>query len=275
MSILTKDTIKEMIVPYLRISDKGPQIPDYKLVAIIQLILYRLKTGCQWRELPMGEFLSEPYTYQSVFHHYNKWCKQGCWQDVWQALVANNKHLLDLSSAQLDGSHTPARCGGEAVSYQKRKARNTTNSIVISDANGILIASSRPVEGSRHDVAGFEENMAHIASMTDTMGISLDGLFLNADAGFDTEEVRRVLGSYGIEVNIAQNQRNGNAHLERDDYFDQMLYQARFAIERAFAWLDSFKALMTRYEKKAQNWFSLNVLGFAAILQRKITSSLL
>lgn len=275
MSIVTKDTIKDMILPYLTVSKKGIQVPDYKLIAIVQLILYRLKTGCQWRELPIGEFLDESYSYKSVFHHYNKWCKQGCWQDIWQALVAKHKHILDLSSIQMDGSHTPARGGGDAVSYQGRKARNTTNSVFVSDANGILIASSRPVEGSRHDSVNFEENMVHIADMMSSMGISLDGLFLNADSGFDTEEIRKILNAYGVEANIDQNKRSGNAYLERNDYFDKLLYQARFVIERAFAWMDALKAIMTRYEKTARNWFSLNMLAFFVILQRKITSNLL
>jgi transposase len=101
--------------------------------------------------------------------------------------------------------------------------------------------------------------------------ISLDGLFLNADAGFDNSEVRRVLDIHQIQANIAQNPRSGNAYLERDDYFDELLYRARFLIERSFAWIDGQKALMTRYEKTARNWFSMNMLGFLTILERKIT----
>ncbi|MFT5914267.1 MAG: hypothetical protein ACI81T_000754, partial [Bacteroidia bacterium] len=37
---------------------------------------------------------------------------------------------------------------------------------------------------------------------------------------------RRVLNIHQIEANIAQNKRNGNAYLERDDYFDEILYKA-------------------------------------------------
>jgi hypothetical protein len=66
-----------------------------------------LKTSCQWRELPMGEYFDEPYTHKSVFHHFNKWSKEECWQDAWQHMVSEHKELLDLSNAQLDGTHTP------------------------------------------------------------------------------------------------------------------------------------------------------------------------
>jgi hypothetical protein len=160
-------------------------------------------------------------------------------------------------------------------SLQGRKSANTSNMLCISDANGILLMASRPLPGNRHDSADFEENMVQIASMAEEMGISLDGLFLNADAGFDHAEVRRVLNIHQIEANIAQNKRNGNAYLERDDYFDEILYKARFVIERSFAWIDGQKALMTRYEKTTRNWFSMNMLGFLTILERKVTSNLL
>ncbi|MFT5617797.1 MAG: hypothetical protein ACI85I_001023, partial [Arenicella sp.] len=33
--------------------------------------------------------------------------------------------------------------------------------------------------------------------------------------------------------------------------------------------------LMTRYEKTTRNWFSMNMLGFLTILERKVTSNLL
>jgi transposase len=266
MSILSKDSIKKMILPHLTVSKKGKQLSENKIVSIVQIILFRLKTGCQWRELPMGEYFDEPYTHKSVFHHFNKWSKEGCWQDAWQHMVSEHKELLDLSNAQLDGTHTPARGGGGTVAYQGRKSANTSNMLCISDANGILLMASRPLPGNRHDSADFEENMAQIASMAEEMGISLDGLFLNADAGFDHAEVRRVLDIHQIEANIAQNKRNGNAYLERDDYFDEILYKARFVIERSFAWIDGQKALMTRYEKTTRNWFSMNMLGFLTIL---------
>ncbi|MFT5916936.1 MAG: hypothetical protein ACI81T_003448 [Bacteroidia bacterium] len=79
--------------------------------------------------------------------------------------------------------------------------------LCISDANGILLMASRPLPGNRHDSADFEENMAQVASMAEEMGISLDGLFLNADAGFDHAEVRRVLNIHQIEAKTSHRTR--------------------------------------------------------------------
>ena len=39
-------------------------------------------------------------------------------------IIKKNKSFIDLSSADLDGSHTTALRGGEQVAYQGRKTKN-------------------------------------------------------------------------------------------------------------------------------------------------------
>ncbi|MBD1209599.1 MAG: hypothetical protein H9535_14290 [Ignavibacteria bacterium] len=57
-----------------------------------------------------------------------------------------------------------------------------------------------------------------------SFAIDVQGIFLNADAAFDTSVVRSVLAGFGIEANIPMNPRNGIAQ-ERDEYFDDKLYK--------------------------------------------------
>ncbi len=48
---------------------------------MVAAILYRLKTGCQWRELPIKQFfLEKKYSWQSVYFHFQKWSKDGSWE---------------------------------------------------------------------------------------------------------------------------------------------------------------------------------------------------
>ena len=51
--------------------------------------------------------------------------KNGSWEKVWNGILKNHKNLLDLSSIQLDGTHTPAKRGGKSVAYQGRKRSKT------------------------------------------------------------------------------------------------------------------------------------------------------
>ncbi|MCP4179818.1 MAG: transposase, partial [bacterium] len=138
---------KKEICPYLNFGriNNNTRVKDYQ---VVKAILYRLKTGCQWRELPMKEFFRERYSCQSVYYHFQKWCNDGSWNRIWQQILKNNKHLLDLSSIQLDGTHTPAKRGGESVAYQVRKKQKTTNTLIITDNQGIPLACSEPISGN-------------------------------------------------------------------------------------------------------------------------------
>lgn len=106
MEVLSKDKIERWIIPHLSKGERGPE-PKVALATIVQAILYRLKTGCQWRQLPLKAFFDgEALSYSGVYYHHRKWIKDGSWQKVWMELLSVNRHLLDLSSMQLDGSHT-------------------------------------------------------------------------------------------------------------------------------------------------------------------------
>ena len=69
-------------------------------------------------------------------------------------------------------------------------------------------------------------------------------------------------------ANIKENPRNGNT--EHEKYFDSELYKRRFKIEKANAWLDSFKALLVRFETLNITWMSLHYLAFSILFLRKI-----
>jgi len=93
------------------------------------------------------------------------------------------------------------------------------------------------------------------------------GLFLNADSVFNSKKCRDI-PEKKMTSNIKENPLDGDAKQER--YFDPALYKRRFKIEKADAWLDSFKALLVRFEKTNKTWMSLHYLTFSILLLRKI-----
>lgn len=270
MEILSKTTIETHILPFLITGARGfePKVPLYQ---IVMLILYRLKTGCQWRHLPIKEvFTHQTLTWQGVFYHYNKWSKQGCWKTIWVELLKANPAQLDLSCVQLDGSHTPTKRGGQAVGYQPRKAANTTNALFLADNTGQPLAIATPQAGNQHDLFSIQPLLEELSSVLQAAGMRLSGLFLNADPGFDALAFRSFCNQVGIEANVKPNPRSGQRESTDYQYFDEELYQRRFVIEETNAWLDSFKALLIRFETSLQNWLSLHWLAFCVLFLRKI-----
>jgi transposase len=270
MEILNKDMLSQWILPHLILGKRGfsSRVP---VDQIVELILYRLKTGCQWRQLPIRQFLSnDELTWQGVYYHFNRWTKLGCWQKIWINLLASHHAYLDLSCAQLDGSHTLAKKGGEAIGYQGRKAANTTNSLFLADNQGIMLAIATPQEGQHHDLYQIQELFQQLSQLLNQAGIDLQGVFLNADPGFDSKIFRELCQQNQIQANIKPNPRKAKEETLDYQYFDQELYQRRVVIEHANAWLDSFKALLIRFETLVITWVALHLLAFVVLFLRKI-----
>ncbi|MEM1136991.1 MAG: transposase [Bacteroidota bacterium] len=85
-------------------------------------------------------------------------------------------------------------------------------------------------------------------------GITVDGLFLNVDAAFDSVDFKNTCQKHGIILNVPVNQRNSKEYLERDDYFDQVMYQERYVVERTNAWQDAYRSLLNRFDTTLDSW---------------------
>jgi Transposase and inactivated derivatives len=268
--VLDKDTINKEIVPYLAVPKRGFKTKS-DIAEIVNCILYKLKTSCQWHMLPVKSLFSGvALHYKTVFGYFRKWCKSGVISQIWAILLEKHRDSLDMSSVDLDGSHTTALRGGEQVAYQGRKKRKTTNALYLTDRKGIPLAISDPIAGNHNDLHQIKERFTDIVETLDNANIRVDGLFLNADAGFDPMEFRQFCISHEIIPNIAINWRNGtNAD---DIFFDELLYQQRYCIERTNAWIDSFRSLLNRFDVTISSWSGFNYIAFIIILLKKINN---
>jgi len=279
MGIISKDMIEKWIEPHLPVGSRGfgTTVP---LTQIVECILYRLKTGCQWRQLPTKAFFNgKVLHWNTVYYYFNKSSKAGCWKKIWIHMLSSNLRHLDLSSIELDGSHTPAKNGGDAVGYQGRKAANTTNALFASDRQGIVLAMSTPQEGQHHDLYQIQALFEQICLLLKQAGINLQGLFLNADPGFDSVDFHKACDKEQIIANVKPNPRNADPgkdqpYQSRTHVFDQQLYMDRTVIEHANAWMDGFKALLVRFEFSVRNWMSLHFIAFSVIFLRKINQNM-
>lgn len=266
--VLDKDIIEMEIVPYIPLPKRGfaPRVP---LSEIVNAVLYKMKTGVQWEYLPVDAlFDREPWGWQGVYYHFRKWCLSGTFYTCWTGILEKYRDRLDLSSVDLDGSHTTSKRGGEAVEYQGRKRTKTTNALYLTDRQGLPLAMSEPMAGNHNDLYDIEVQFEVVTATLDQADIGTEGLFLNADAGFDSKDFRAACSAREINANICFNKRNGSAD-DRDEYFDQDLYDERYAVERTNAWMDSFRSLLNRFDTTIASWKGLNYLSFIVLALRK------
>jgi len=108
----------------------------------------------------------------------------------------------------------------------------------------------RPV--NKHDSILFKYSLDLFVNFADLIGIDLNGTYLNLDAGFDSQYNHNIIRLAGMVPNIKVNPRGTKDRdklYKRLNQFNENIYKQRFTIERTFAWQDTYRKLVTRYEK--------------------------
>ena len=94
-------------------------------------------------------------------------------------------------------------------------------------------------------------------------GIIVQNSILNADS----YKLRRACRRRNIEPNLKENIRNRKKPKRgRKRFFNESVYKRRFVNERTFAWLDSFRTLLVRFDKLDLNWLNWHYWAFDLIL---------
>ena len=181
------------------------------------------------------------------------------------------KEDLNLSELNLDGSHAIAKKGGESVAYQGRKKAKTTNILPITDGEGFIIASTGLIAGNHNDAYNLKLHLQIAFKFMKRLGLDFSDAFFNADKAFDTKDTRKTCFNHGLIPNIDENKRNRKGNKRgRKRLFDADVYKRRFISERSFAWIDKFRALLLRFDRKDVYFFGAHCIAFAMINLRHV-----
>jgi transposase len=79
-------------------------------------ILFVLKTGCPWADVP--PVYGAPAT---CWRRFQVWCRDGTWERMWRMLLGqlDARGTLEWAQAFLDGSFVPAKKGAPASARPK------------------------------------------------------------------------------------------------------------------------------------------------------------
>lgn len=178
---------------------------------------------------------------------------------------------IDTHHLNLDGSHALAKKGGEAVGYQRRKKAKTSNVLPITDAKGFILATSAVVAGNHNDAFELKDNLRSAFKFMKRLGISIAGSYFNADSAFDTKAARWMCFNHQVIPNIAENKRSRKrAKRGPKRLFNPDVYKLRFSSERTFAWIDKFRALLVRFDRKAPHFMGAHYIVYALINLRHL-----
>jgi transposase len=128
----------------------------------------------------------------------------------------------------------------------------TTKIHALVDAAGLPIAL-KLTEGQAHDGRSAEDMLTKLA----------DGQILLADRAYDSDAMRNALAERGAWANVKP-----MPNRKRRPAFSQFLYRYRNLVERFFNKLKHFRAVATRYDKRADNFLAGVKLASARIWMR-------
>ena len=212
---------------------------------IVEGILYRMRVGCPWRDLP-----SIFGFWNSTFQQFNRWSSKNKLISIFKSLVVEP----DLEWEFIDGSIVKAHQhstgaaseGDEAIG--KSVAGNTTKIHMAVDAFGLPI-DFEITAGEVHDCKVAPEFFAKLP----------DADYMIADKGYDSEELRDIVRA---KSSVPVIPRKSNSKTGNDD-MDWGLYKYRHLVENVFARLKHFRAIATRYDKLKRNYTSMVSLACA------------
>jgi len=245
---LTEKDFEQYISPFLTKAKRG-FVCSIPLYLIFNGILYKLYSGCQWKSLPTKNFKDEAthieLSYQAFYYHFRKWSADDSFQYVFKASIVAIMFHLNISEINLDGTHTMAKKGGEKVAYQHRKKAKTSNILPVTDKVGNILGFLPLTSGNHNDAYQLKERLS---------------IFF--------QEIRYFKG---LIPNMPENKRNRKkVKRGRKMLFNKKVYENRYTNERTHAWVDKFKGLLIRFDKKASHWMASNFIAFAMVNLRNV-----
>lgn len=180
----------------------------------------------------------------TIYNRFNRWSKQGAWEDVFYALSSNNGVV---STTSVGSSYVKAHCsaaGAKGWSMIKpsddRAADGRIKIHAVTDGAGWSFAFTL-TPGQKHDLVGAGAFLACIPTPKR----------LIADRTNAARKQRDWLAERDCEAVIPPNltRKHPNA-------YDATAYRARNMIECMFCRLKDFRRIASRYDKYAANYLA-------------------
>ena len=210
----------------------------------VEGILYRLRVGCPWRDVP------EAFGgWNNIYKCFNYWSRKGKLLRLFQTLA----HEPDVEWEFIDGSIVKAHQHSSGSDHAEQaighsRGGNSTKIHLAVDSYGL------PID---FEITGGQVNDIKVApELIERLPL---GEAVIADKGYDSEVLRNQIKEKGCTSVIPRRSHStiGNEEM------DWCLYKYRHLVENAFARLKHFRSIATRYDKLKRNYQSMVALACA------------
>jgi putative transposase len=233
--------------------------PRADLRRVLDGIIYRLRSGVQWNQLPR-EFGAD----STVHGWFQRFAADGVLEQIWAQLVAECDEMgaVCWEWQAADGVLGKSRFEGDARGPNPTdRAKMGTKKSVLVEADGgplaVVIAGA-----NRNDCKLLDQTIDAIVVQRPDPAQVIQNLCL--DKGYDNPSGEAACQAGGYAPHI---RRIGE---EKLDSSNEKTHPARrWVVERTIAWLQKCRALLIRYDKKSTNYLGLIQLACALLWYRR------
>ena len=232
--------LKELMIKSGRVYNKF----DHRMT--LEGILYRMRTGIPWRDLPpdFGQW-------SKVFRRFNLWSRKGILNRIFKvlSLITDSEWLFIDGSIVRAHQHSSGARSQEDESIGKSRDGFSTKIHLAVDSYGYPV-HFEITGGQRNDFVMAESLIEN----------SPKSEYVIADKGYDSQSIRDfVIEEMGGQAVIPRRKD----HTKKNEEMDWCLYKYRHLVENAFARIKHFGAISTRYDKLERNYASMVSLAIA------------
>lgn len=234
--------------------------PRADLRAVLDGIIYRLRTSVQWDQLPRRFGASS-----TVHGWFQRLVSDGVLEEIWAALVGECEQLgaVEWQWQAADGVMGKSRFSGDkrGPNPTDRAKQGTKKSILVERAGGPLGVVIAGANVNDHKLLA-ETIEAIVVERPDPKEVAQH---LCLDKAYDNKTGETACDEAGYVPHI---RRIGE---EKLDQAGRKKHPARrWVVERTIAWLQRCRALLIRYDKKSENYLGLIQLACALLWARRL-----
>jgi transposase len=224
---------------------------------ILDGIFFVLRTGSQWKALDVNGICSG----STAHRRFQEWRKAGVFSRLWEEALKEYGELkgLDWEWLSMDGAMTKAPLGGAESGHNPTdRSKLGTKRSLLTEAAGIPVGLA--IAGAnRNDMKLVKATLASIPDEIDQKRRQDPGPHeMCMDKGYDFEEVRKLVAEFGSTAHIPVRGRT-TQNLKKD------FKPRRWVVERTHSWMNRFRRILIRWEKKPANYLALLHVACALI----------